>query len=91
MESNVEKEIQKEDIRKIVDQIFVEQFELDPAVLAPEKKLNEDFGLDSLDAIDLVIRFEQAFDSKPSNEELMAIVELNDVYKLAEKYYDLSK
>lgn len=80
--------IAKAAVREKINNIFVEQFEIEKEDLSPEKRLFDDFGLDSLDIIDLVVRFQKEFNEKPSNEELMKIKTLGDVYSLAEKYFD---
>jgi acyl carrier protein len=74
-------------LRTIVDQLFVELFELPKETLGPEKHLFADLGLDSLDAIDLVIHLERTLKVTPPDEELQRIRKLEDVYTMVEKYY----
>ena len=74
------------EIKTAVDAIFIKNFELDPGDLLEEKHLYEDFGLDSLDAIDMVIAFQRQFKIKPPEEEVRSVRTLGDVYKLVEKY-----
>ncbi|MCX6130398.1 MAG: acyl carrier protein [Proteobacteria bacterium] len=69
-----------------VNRILIELFELEAADLKPERQFFQDLGLDSLDAIDLVIRFQKEFNMRPSNQEMQSIRTLDDVYKLVEKY-----
>jgi acyl carrier protein len=76
-------------IKAKVDQIFVSKFELATEDLSEEKNLFVDLGLDSLDAIDMVIAFQNEFKIKPTNMELQAIRTLQDVYLLVAKYADL--
>ncbi len=71
-----------------VNQIFLKLFEVDEGQLKPEANLYEDLGLDSLDAIDLVISFQREFQIKPENSELQAIRTLDDVYQLVRRYHD---
>ena len=64
-----------------INAVFVEQFELDPAELTPEKEIFTDLGLDSLDIVDLVIALQRKFGIPlRQNEELRKIVTLGDVY-----------
>jgi acyl carrier protein len=53
-----------ESIRTKVDQIIAREFELAPGDITPEKDLYDDLGLDSLDAIDLVVALEKNFGFK---------------------------
>jgi acyl carrier protein len=80
--------ISEEELRERVDQIMVQLFELDPADLQPDKHLYQDLGLDSLDAIDLVIAFQREFKFKPENAELQEIRKVNDIYQLVLRYHD---
>ena len=73
-------------IKNKINQIFVSKFELAMEDLSAEKHLFTDLGLDSLDAIDLVIAFQKEFKIKPPNSELQAIRTLQDVYHLVAKY-----
>ncbi|NLF93335.1 MAG: acyl carrier protein [Oligosphaeraceae bacterium] len=69
-----------------VNQIFVEQFELDPAELTPEKRIFEDFALDSLDIVDLITGLQRQFGvSLRENKDVLAIRTLQDIYDLCEK------
>jgi len=45
---------------QIVDQTLVNEFELDPSTVHPQARMREDLGLDSLDAVDLVVALEKA-------------------------------
>lgn len=70
-----------EKITAVINAVFVEQFELDPADLTPEKEIFADLGLDSLDIVDLVIALQRKFGIPlRDNEELRRIVTLGDVY-----------
>ncbi|HXN40553.1 MAG TPA: phosphopantetheine-binding protein [Myxococcaceae bacterium] len=45
---------------QIVNQTLLKEFELDPAALVPQARMREDLGLDSLDAVDLIVALEKA-------------------------------
>ncbi|MBK9975915.1 MAG: acyl carrier protein [Planctomycetes bacterium] len=47
-----------------VNQIVASEFELDAQSIRPDADLYNDLGLDSLDAIDLVVALERAFGFK---------------------------
>ena len=59
-------------IRDKVNQALVEEFELEPAKMTPEARLKEDLGLDSLDAVDMVIVLESAFNFKIRDKAALA-------------------
>lgn len=72
-----------EQIRQQVIEVVAEEFELDPAKLTPEATLYDDLGLDSLDAVDLVVALEKAFTIKLANEEAVRSVRtMADLFQL---------
>ena len=73
-----------------VNAIFVELFELKEDNLSEDKRLFEDLGLDSLDAIDMVIRFQKEFRFKPTNQEIQKLTTLGDIYSLIDHYASAS-
>ncbi len=73
----------EEEIRTRLVQVMAEEFELDPAQLVPEATLYEDLGLDSLDAVDMVVALEKAFAMKLTNEESIRTVRtIDDLLRL---------
>lgn len=69
-----------------IHQIFIDQFELEPAELTPEKHLFTDLGLDSLDIVDLITGLQRQFGiSLRDNQDVLEIRTLQDVYDLCEK------
>lgn len=76
----------REQLIERINQIFVEQFELDPHDLTPEKRIFEDFALDSLDIVDLITGLQRQFGiSLRDNKEVQQIRTLQDIYDLFEK------
>ncbi|MGI6354753.1 MAG: acyl carrier protein [Lentisphaerae bacterium] len=87
--------MQSEDIIAAVNAVFVEQFEIDPADLLPEKEIFRDLGLDSLDIVDMMVGLQRTFGiSLRQNEELRQIVTLGDLHafflKLVKENPDLA-
>lgn len=78
----------KEEVIVHIHTILTDLFELSESELSPEKNLFTDLGLDSLDAIDMIVKFKKEFGIKPPNEELMQIRLVSDVYQLVDKYYE---
>ena len=76
----------REEIVKTVNAALIKEFELDPAKVVPEANFFSDLGLDSLDAVDMVIVLEQAFKMKlRQNYEVGKIMTLNDLYNYIEE------
>jgi acyl carrier protein len=81
----------REDVIAKTNEALVEEFELDAGAMKPEALLYEDLGLDSLDAVDMVVLFEQRFGIKigkdPAIVNIMTLGELHDyvVGKLEQK------
>ena len=72
-----------EEIRQKIIEVISEEFELDPAQLVPEATLYDDLGLDSLDAVDMVVAMEKSFGVKLANEEaIKAVRNMNDLCNL---------
>ncbi|MEA1992494.1 MAG: acyl carrier protein [Thermodesulfobacteriota bacterium] len=75
--------ISEEQVRRGVTQIMAEEFELEPELLQPDATLYEDLGLDSLDAVDMVVALEKAFGMKMTDEEAVrAVRTLGDLFEL---------
>ncbi|MGA9852073.1 MAG: acyl carrier protein [Gammaproteobacteria bacterium] len=64
---------------------LVEQFELDPAKITPEARLNEDLDLDSIDAVDLIIKLQELTGRKVSPEDFKGVRTVGDVQRVIEK------
>ena len=76
-----DKEYIQSEIEKLVNEIFVETFEIDPEELTADKKIFEDLGLDSLDIVDLIVGLQKRFGiSLRDNEEIRQIRTLGDIY-----------
>jgi acyl carrier protein len=51
-----------------IKQIIVEQLQVDEAEVTPGASFQEDLGADSLDVVELVMQFEEAFDIEIPDE-----------------------
>ena len=69
------------DIIATVNRVVAEEFEAEPEQLVPESSLREDIGLDSLDAVDLVVALELAFGFRIPEEEVREIRTMGDIYE----------
>ena len=78
--------MKREEIIKLVNEIFEDSFELDQSELLPDKLLFTDLGLDSLDIVDLIVGLQKKFGvNLRENEELREIRTLGDIYDFFEK------
>ncbi|SMP46462.1 acyl carrier protein [Desulfonatronum lacustre] len=80
----MQQDIQK-DIIDTVNTALAEEFELDAEAMKPEAHLFNELGLDSLDAVDMVIVLEKAFGCKLRDEQaIREIRTLGDLYAFIE-------
>jgi acyl carrier protein len=76
----------RQEIIKTVNEALMKEFELSNEVMKPEANFFADLGLDSLDAVDMVIVLEQAFKIKLRTKyEVEKIMTLNDLYNYIEE------
>ena len=61
-------------IEEQVKSIIVEQLEVDPEQVKPEAKFESDLDADSLDVVELVMAFEEAFDIEIPDEDAEKIL-----------------
>ena len=75
----------KAEIEQKIKDILVSDFEVDAAKLMPDVNLFTDLDLDSIDAVDLVVRLQQEVKKKVNPEEFRKIRTLSDVVDAVEK------
>jgi len=68
----------EDEIREKIVTTLATEFELDPQKLTPSATLYDDLGLDSLDAVDMVVVLEKEFGVKLSDEEAIRSVSTMD-------------
>jgi acyl carrier protein len=68
-----------------VKQIIVEQLQVDEAEVTPGASFQEDLGADSLDVVELVMQFEEAFDIQIPDEDAEKIKTVKDAVDYIEK------
>ncbi len=74
-----------------VNKLLEQGFEISADKLIPSSLLKEDLGLDSLDAVDLLVHLEGNLGVKIDGEKLLKIKTLQDVYDLTEAAFKISK
>ncbi|MBT3980140.1 MAG: acyl carrier protein [Bacteriovoracaceae bacterium] len=77
--------LSKEDIIVRVNETFVSEFEIDPALLKPEANLFTDLELDSLDGVDMLIHLEDNMGVKFDSEVFKEVRTLGDIYTKVEQ------
>lgn len=68
-----------------VNRLMQEGFELPAEKLVPTATLMTDLGLDSLDAVDMLVHIEEKLGIKVEGDQLMNLKTLQDVYVLAQE------
>jgi len=72
-------------VEEKVKQIIVEQLQVDEAEVTPTASFQEDLGADSLDVVELVMQFEEAFDLEIPDEEAEKIKTVQDAVDYIKK------
>lgn len=62
--------------------ILAEEFEVEESVITPDASLNDTFGLDSLDLVDVVVLVEQHFGVTLKGQDFVGITTFQDFYEL---------
>ncbi|HET7369629.1 MAG TPA: acyl carrier protein [Gammaproteobacteria bacterium] len=75
----------QQDVFQTLKDTLIEQFELDPEAITPDARLNEDLDLDSIDAVDMVIKVQEITGCKVSPEEFKEVRTVGDVQHVIEK------
>lgn len=74
--------ISDDELRQKVVTVLAKEFELAPEDMGPESTLYDDLGLDSLDAVDMVVVLEKSFGMKLTDEEaLRSIRTMEDLFQ----------
>ena len=75
----------KNEIFNHIKDILVKEFEQNPNKLKPEALLIEDLDLDSIDAVDLVVRLQDLIGCKVQPDDFKQIRTLQDMVDAVEK------
>src|SRR4249920_474114 len=73
-------------VEEKVKQIIVEQLQVDEAEVTPSASFQEDLGADSLDVVELVMQFEEAFDLEIPDEDAEKIKTVKDAVEYIDKH-----
>ena len=75
----------KEEILREISSVLVEEFECEESKLTADARLYEDLDLDSIDAVDLVVRLQQMTGVKVVADDFKSIRTLGDVSEVIVK------
>lgn len=75
----------QEEIFKTIKEILIDDFECAPETLVPDARLVEDLDLDSIDAVDLIVRLQKIIQKKVDPNDFKQIRTLQDVVIAIEK------
>jgi acyl carrier protein len=76
----------RDEILTRVRDILAETFEIDPERIKPEATLFADLDLDSIDAIDLVVKLQEWTGRRVPEETLRAVRTVDDVVSMIEAH-----
>ena len=79
------RDIHMAEVAEKVTKIIVEQLQVDEAEVTPGASFQEDLGADSLDVVELVMQFEEAFDIQIPDEDAEKIKTVKDAVDYIEK------
>lgn len=69
----------QQDIFNLLQQLMVKEFELDASQITLDANLYEDLDLDSIDAVDLVVKLREITGKKIEPEAFKSVRTVNDV------------
>lgn len=70
-----------DDIFPLVRDILVEMFELEPQQIEPQTRLYEDLDIDSIDAVDIVVKLKEVTGRKVKPEDFKTVRTIDDVVR----------
>jgi acyl carrier protein len=72
----------KDEIFKKIQEILVQEFELSPEAVSPEAKLFQDLELDSIDAVDLLVKMKEYIPGKIEPEVFKKAITVKDLVEI---------
>ncbi len=78
----------KQQIFSKIQSALIEDFEMDPAKVVPEARLYEDLNLDSIDAVDLIVKLKSFI---PRNIDPEVFKKMRTLQDVVDGIYDLAQ
>lgn len=76
--------LSREDVYGEVSAMLQEMFELEAEQISPDARLYQDLDLDSIDAVDLVVKLQERTGKKIKPDEFKSVRTVEDVVKAIE-------
>ena len=67
-----------------VKRIIAAQLDIDESALTPETDIEDDLGADSLDAVELIVAFEEEFGISVPDDDILALRTVGDIAEYIE-------
>ena len=67
-----------------VKKIIAAQLDIDESALTPETDIEDDLGADSLDAVELIVAFEEEFGISVPDDDILALRTVGDIAEYIE-------
>ena len=75
----------REEVLERIRKTLSEEFECDAAKIVPEARFYEDLDLDSIDAVDLIVRLRKEVNFEIQSEDFKAIRTVGDLLDVLER------
>ncbi len=69
----------KEEIIGAISDVLIKEFDCDPGAVTPEARLFEDLDLDSIDAVDLIVRLQNQTGLRVKADDFKSIRTIDDI------------
>lgn len=70
----------------MIEQLIADHLHIDVSTINDNSKIVEDLGADSLDTVELVMKFENAYDMQIPDEDTDNLITVGDIKKYIEEY-----
>lgn len=77
--------MKREELFGHIKDVLIEEFECDESAIVPEARFFEDLDLDSIDAVDLVVRLREMHDIEMTSEDFKSIRTIGDLVDVLER------
>ena len=67
-----------------VKKIIAAQLDIDESAITPETDIEDDLGADSLDAVELIVAFEEEFGISVPDDDILALRTVGDIMEYLE-------
>ncbi len=76
----------KQEVLVLIQETMAELFEIDKSTIVPEAHLYEDLDIDSIDAVDLIVRLKDVTGKKPDVETFKQVRTIEDLVNAIHKH-----